>query len=89
MLGEKLLEYPGTSTYDNITVWCSKNATTGDIWHRYCINANGTDLCEGHFIKDDISIIPGIPGLASGVVYGTTMPLLIYFIIIYYCYILI
>ena len=80
MLGDSLLMYPHEGTSDNISVWCSKDETTGALWQRYCTRSdNGTGVCDDHFLNDNISIIAGIPGMASGILKGTQTPFFIYY----------
>ena len=67
MLGDRLLIPPAkwsNSSYH----WCSKNAT-GDIYARYCTD-NGTSHCDDFFTDNEVRYIPGIPGMASGVIKG-------------------
>ena len=46
----------------------AKNVT-GDIYARYCTD-NGTTVCDSYFTDNEVRYIPGIPGMASGVIKG-------------------
>lgn len=60
-LGDRLLTLSSVSV--NGTMWCTKNES-GPIYHNYCSN-NGT-YCDPFFLENNVSIIPGMPGIASG-----------------------
>ena len=72
LLGDRLLSHdhisPVNGSEDALAGdWCNKSATTGDIWHRYCTDLNGSEVCDPFFINSELRYIPGIPGITSGV----------------------
>lgn len=84
MLGDRLMIPPGghegdtSASHDNMTLfnttlysevadWCNKNLT-GDLYHRYCHLINDTMSCDPFYLHNEAQAIPGIPGIASGVI---------------------
>lgn len=65
MLGNRLLTQKSITA--NGRVWCSKNES-GPIYNNFCGNSTGAtpESCE-YFQTHNLSYIPGIPGVASGV----------------------
>ena len=59
---------PESGAFNSTHHWCSKNET-GDIYARYCTD-NGTTVCDSYFTDNEVRYIPGIPGMASGVIKG-------------------
>ncbi len=86
MLGDRLLIPPGGGDHGGGHAnfsdyhWCTKNAT-GDIYARYCTDngTTGTTVCDEFFTNSEVRYIPGIPGMASGVIKGNYSKLKICF----------
>lgn len=57
------------TVFHSVAEWCNKNIT-GDLYHRYCQEVNGTMSCDSFFTSNEPTIIPGIPGMASGVIHS-------------------
>mgnify|MGYP000299535455 CR=1 FL=1 len=60
MLGDRLLTLSSVSV--NGTMMCTKNES-GPIYGNYCNNITG---CDPYFLANNVSVIPGMPGVASG-----------------------
>ena len=69
LVGERLMIPPDNMTGFTWDSWCSKNAS-GDLAHRYCEMINGSSVCDPYYEQSDIQWIPGIPGMASGIISG-------------------
>ena len=75
LLGDRLLTPPDPhhdSHYNGSSssaFWCTAN-TTGDLYHRYCQEENGTTVCDPYFLNNEVVYKPGIPGMFSGVIKG-------------------
>ena len=67
MLGERLLSLEAITV--NGTVMCNKN-TSGPLTHHYCSEVNSTTVCDPYFLQNEVRYIPGIPGVASGIMKG-------------------
>lgn len=54
----------------NVLTECNKN-TSGILHQLYCGNTTNTNKCDPYYMENDVTIINGIRGLASGVFLGT------------------
>ena len=64
-LGERLLT--SAVSFVNGSMYCSKNNDSG-IYAHYCTVGVNETLCTDYFNEQVTKVIPGIPGLASGVI---------------------
>lgn len=72
MLGDHLLSavhFKHNDTY----AWCNKNNSA--LWSEFCSSQNNQssacDEYDSYFMDNDLRVLPGIPGFASGVISGT------------------
>lgn len=55
---------------------------TTSLWLHFCNGSEPSAVCDDYFLHNNVTQIPGIPGLASGVITGTNTPVLVFIIII-------
>lgn len=56
---------------------CSKTVVVGNttvasqLWQRFCVAGNtSSSQCDDYFLHNNLTEVPGIPGLGSGVIRG-------------------
>ncbi|XP_067651390.1 solute carrier family 12 member 6-like [Haliotis asinina] len=65
MLGDHILPY--SKVVMNGTMMCIKNET-GPLFNMFCTEVNSSyTSCDPYFLNNDVRVVPGIPGITSGV----------------------
>ena len=76
LVGEKIMRPPDGNIY-NGTDWCTSNVN-GVLWDRYCNQTNEITTCDPYFLANNVSWVPGIPGMFSGQINGLFQDIKIY-----------
>lgn len=70
MLGNRTLVRDGFDVCAK-TVLVGNMTVPSQLWHRFCVPGNmSSPQCDDYFLHNNLTEVPGIPGLGSGVIRG-------------------